>query len=67
MIKDPTRTVSANYCCGTAASHRVGAIVTCCRCYVRAGNPPADWHPACMKEATLRGYYNVKGPEGPHR
>ncbi len=22
----------------------------CCRCYVREGNLPADWHPDCMNE-----------------
>jgi hypothetical protein len=21
----------------------------CCECYVREGNPPADWHVDCMK------------------
>jgi hypothetical protein len=21
----------------------------CCECYVKAGNPPADWHPDCIK------------------
>jgi len=26
----------------------------CCKCYVEEGNPPADWHPDCMR------YYKEK-------
>lgn len=28
--------------------HETGTGAYCCRCYVVAGNPPADWHPVCM-------------------
>ncbi|MCP4493342.1 MAG: hypothetical protein GY820_39460 [Gammaproteobacteria bacterium] len=22
----------------------------CCKCYVRSGGPPSDWHRGCMRE-----------------
>jgi hypothetical protein len=28
--------------------HWVGDTEMCCECYVKAGNPPADWHLVCM-------------------
>ena len=43
-----------NHCvkCGKPASHDfgggMGKYSMCCVCYVKAGNPPADWHPECM-------------------
>lgn len=40
--------------CGTISSHTVfekgKKKRLCCACYVRAGNPPADWHTGCMRE-----------------
>lgn len=42
--------------CGNVARHtgfnkEGGKIRFCCVCNVRAGNPPAEWHPECMREA----------------
>lgn len=37
--------------CGKPASHTIYGGVKkfqCCECYVKAGNPPADWHSLCM-------------------
>jgi len=28
--------------------HSVGPEALCCRCFVLAGHPPADWHSVCM-------------------
>ena len=28
--------------------HRAGEKRLCCKCYIEAGYPPADWHPKCM-------------------
>lgn len=39
-----------NLCkCGQPASHTMGDKRMCCDCYVREGNPPADWHAGCMR------------------
>jgi hypothetical protein len=39
--------------CGQVSNHTThgpeGTIYRCCSCYVKAGCPPADWHPECMK------------------
>ncbi len=37
--------------CGDNANHWSSREprLQCCFCYVRAGNPPSDWHPDCMK------------------
>lgn len=41
--------------CGNQAMHTVfeqgEAKRLCCKCYIKAGNTPADWHPDCMREA----------------
>lgn len=37
--------------CGKPSNHLIGTISMCCRCYVLAGNPPADWHSECMQIA----------------
>lgn len=41
--------------CGAVSNHttfKQGVkIRRCCACYVKAGNPPADWHVGCMREA----------------
>lgn len=41
--------------CGKISSHTVfekgKRKRLCCKCYVQAGNPPADWHRGCMQEA----------------
>jgi hypothetical protein len=29
--------------------HAGGIEHLCCGCYVRAGNPPADWHRVCVQ------------------
>lgn len=41
--------------CGKPAAHETKrwwdnpkTTYQCCECYVREGNPPADWHPLCM-------------------
>jgi len=36
-------------CLKNKASHSVGNRELCCECYVKEGNPPADWHPKCME------------------
>lgn len=40
--------------CGNSANHTTfkdgKAVRLCCKCYVQAGNPPADWHLGCMRE-----------------
>lgn len=35
--------------CGKKTSHTVGGKRMCCKCYVEAGNAPADWHSECMR------------------
>lgn len=39
--------------CGSIASHTVYGWGKdkrlCCACYVKAGNPPTDWHIGCMR------------------
>jgi hypothetical protein len=40
--------------CGEPSRHRGGPAnepmrYWCCRCYVKAGNAPADWHSGCMR------------------
>lgn len=39
--------------CGKPSSHTIYddgfKKFQCCECYIKAGNPPADWHPLCMK------------------
>ena len=38
--------------CGSIASHTVCGEEDkrlCCTCYVKLGNPPADWHIGCMR------------------
>jgi len=39
-------------CCRRPASHSTSihghTLRRCCECYVKDGNPPADWHPLCM-------------------
>ena len=41
--------------CGNLAMHTLykkgKRKCLCCRCYVQAGNIPADWHPKCIREA----------------
>jgi len=41
--------------CGVISSHTIYEKDIkkrlCCKCYVQAGNPPADWHDGCMHEA----------------
>ncbi len=41
--------------CGAISSHIVfekgETKRLCCKCYVQAGNIPADWHIECMREA----------------
>ena len=29
----------------------------CCKCYVDGGNPPANWHPECMRTYKNRSKY----------
>lgn len=40
--------------CGAISSHTTfkqgKEVRLCCACYVKAGNPPADWHIGCMRE-----------------
>jgi hypothetical protein len=36
------------FCCGRPSSHHCGLKRLCCACYVRIGNPPANWHLGCM-------------------
>jgi hypothetical protein len=41
--------------CGQpAARHRVNGEWLCCKCYVRAGYQPAEWHPECMEGYAIR-------------
>lgn len=43
--------------------HSVGERRLCCECYVKEDNPPADWHPECMKtyeEMPGKFEYHVK-------
>jgi hypothetical protein len=35
------------------ARHRLKDARLCCECYVRAGHPPADWHPECVAAAAI--------------
>ncbi len=35
--------------CGEPSSHWVGERRLCCRCYVKQGNPPSDWHEGCVR------------------
>lgn len=38
-----------NCACGNPSNHWSSKVgYQCCACYVKAGNPPADWHHACM-------------------
>ena len=34
--------------CSNCHSHQSMHGELCCECYVKAGNPPADWHTICM-------------------
>lgn len=40
--------------CGKPARHEASyldgrkVVLQCCECYVKEGNPPADWHSDCM-------------------
>ncbi len=46
--------------CGQPANHKNSVIgqtawqYLCCRCWVKDGNPPADWHNACMAYSAER-------------
>ena len=47
--------------CHIHEAMHLGEAPMCCRCYVGAGNPPADWHVECMKaydEITAKGQNN---------
>lgn len=49
-----TRTAKGAKLCDDCKEHPVNHYdgyrrELCCRCHVADGNPPADWHPACMK------------------
>jgi hypothetical protein len=35
--------------CGEHQAMHHGEKDLCCKCYVEAGNPPADWHRVCME------------------
>src|SRR4051794_18622428 len=35
--------------CGQNPVMHRGSPDLCCKCHVANGNPPADWHPGCMK------------------
>ena len=39
--------------CGKRSSHGIWKngknFYQCCECYIKDGNPPADWHDDCMK------------------
>ena len=42
-------------CLFRRSNHQVNRVCdpnkyACCICYVRAGNPPSDWHTECMNE-----------------
>ena len=37
-------------CHQAVARHRVDGVRYCCKCYIRAGFDPADWHPDCVAE-----------------
>jgi hypothetical protein len=38
------------YCkCGKEANHWEGNKGYCCKCWVDSDNPPADWHPDCLR------------------
>lgn len=41
--------------CGSPAMHYSDGSWVCCRCYVTAGEAPADWHPQCMETYHERG------------
>jgi len=41
-------------CERSASHHRVYGTRMCCKCYVRAGYAPAEWHPQCMAEAAAK-------------
>ncbi len=61
-----TKNVSPKgYCgCGAQGVHTISSdgsdVEMCCRCYVRAGWPPFDGHPACMQEAAKKSTETVK-------
>lgn len=43
-------TVKCSQCQERTARHRFSEEKNlCCECYVKAGNPPSDWHPDCMR------------------
>lgn len=51
----PVRTVCDK--CGERESLHLSALENrhlCCECYVGEGNPPADWHEACLNAAELK-------------
>ena len=42
--------IKCDKCKEKFANHRFGdGRHLCCECYVKEGNPPADWHPVCME------------------
>lgn len=44
--------------CGQPSNHWSGSNGgehLCCKCYVATGNPPADWHPGCVRAANDNG------------
>jgi len=49
------KTITCGKCHKHQAMHHQGSKHLCCECWVREGNPPADWHSVCMKVyASLR-------------
>lgn len=67
MSNGPERE-TCDQCHALPPAHIVWLLVTpvrfrlCCRCYVRSGSAPADWHPLCVKT-----YAEITGLPAPRR
>lgn len=60
---EPTTTKTKLCACGAPPFHEKrltdltgGPVYQCCACYVRDGNPPADWHSGCVRASLVRGF-----------
>jgi hypothetical protein len=40
--------------CGEKPHHSIGPRLVRCACYVQEGNPPADWHPGCIRAYAIQ-------------
>ena len=49
MLKKICSACNNKYAKHTVYSNKHGDEFFCCECYVKHGNPPADWHKECME------------------